>query len=114
MRRVWPDGRFQDAEEQQWRALSDPWVLVRGAASSEFFIFRNRLIAEAWDRGEVPEERSTMLHFLIEPPTDSETGWSQVTLVCDERTERIDRLIEDLKATFQSLFTSALAVAGTP
>jgi len=103
VRRLWPNGRFQGADEDVDHALGDIYVVMQGGRSREFFIYRDRPSFEAWERdGATPTNLETMLYFLIgDPPAD---GWGlrQVTLVCGERTGAILNLIGDLESSFRA------------
>jgi hypothetical protein len=99
LRSFWQSAVFQRADETDQYPIGDPWVLIHGGASREFFVYKDGDAAAAWARqGAVRENSNTMLHFLIGPERLGEL--QEVTVVCDERTREIDQLIGDLQDTF--------------
>ena len=102
VRRHWPGGWFQDAEEDQIYRLRDPRVVVAGGRSSEFYIYRDQEAYDAWQRdGATAENLDTMLYFILDDPASVGGDLQEVTLVCGERTDAIQQLIHDLTASFQ-------------
>ena len=101
MRQLWPDGYFQDADEEVYHPVDSPGVLIQGCRSREFFVFINRAAAEAWHRaGATPENTNSMLHFLVEDRPRSRRSPRHVTMVCDELSSTIESLAADLKKSF--------------
>jgi hypothetical protein len=122
VRRLWPDARFRDAEEEDHYAIHDPQILIRGARSKEFLIYRDPAAVEAWDReGATPANLDTMLYFIIGDDVVGRDSPRELTLVCGKKTREIRRLIDDLTKSFSEV-SSAVAerispdveVAGSP
>ena len=102
IRRLWPDGLYQDADDDDAVYIDDPLVAFAGGRSREFFIYRNRIAFESWERdGATPENLDTMLQFLVTPSEERPAGVIEVTLVCGERTETIRALVDDLERSFR-------------
>jgi hypothetical protein len=98
----WPGERcfFQDAEDEDHvYPLDDPWVWTTGAASKEFFIYKNEEAVKAWTDGPTRSNANTMLHFLIGEP---------LAVVCDKITPDIRHLIDALRTSFSSLVQGTL------
>ena len=102
MRRLWPDGFFQDADQEDVHPINSPRVVIQGGLSREFFAFRDSGAVAAWQLdGATPENENSMLHFLVADPPLSKRLPRHVTLVCDELSAAIDQLIADLKMSFR-------------
>ncbi len=96
-RRKWPHGVFLDADETELIPLNSPKLAWR-SPSQEFFVFSDRGTAEAWDDlGPCAENWNRMLHFLWK----AEEEEAPVTVVIDELTPEVQKLLDDLQATFR-------------
>ncbi len=63
---VWPEGLFQDAEEEGARPLTAVLADQQVGASREFFVYKDRVSADSWDReGWTEEHGIDMAHFLV-------------------------------------------------
>lgn len=103
IRRLWPEARFQDAEEEDRYAIYDPHVFIGGARSKEFLIYRDLVAVVAWDRdGVTPANLNTMLYFIVRDGASGRVGMSEVTLVCGEKTREIEQFVDDLRKSFRS------------
>ena len=103
VRRLWPDGRFQDVDEEADHALDDIRVVMQGGRCREFFLYRDRPSFEAWERdGATSMNLETMLYFLIADPPTGGRGLLQVTLVCGELNATIQKLVRDLETSFRA------------
>jgi len=101
---LWPGARFQDAYTAEVRSIGDPWVAIFGTCNLEFFVFRDAAAAEKWQAaGAVQDNSNTMLHFIVENPAEAKSSTQLVTLVCDEETAEISRLIDGLRIAFHAL-----------
>ena len=101
IRRFWPEGLFQDAEEDEAHDLHSHRVAIHMGRCREFFVYRDGGSFAAWERdGATPENLETMLYFLIGKPINSEQGSREVTLVRGTLTELIWGLIRDLETNF--------------
>jgi hypothetical protein len=104
-RELWADSEpcFQDGESTDVHSFSDPWVWRVGTTSREFFVYRSRADADAWEaEGAVPANANSMFHFLIGGPGPNEPGFLEVALVFDKWTPEVRRLIRDLEIRFAS------------
>ena len=109
-RHCWPGSSFQDADQDDKYHIDDAWVSIHGTTSREFFIYRDRHAADAWaQEGAVASNVNTMLHFLVGDAPEAQADPREVTLVCDQRTDEIERLTVDLETTFRSCQLPALA-----
>jgi hypothetical protein len=103
MRLVWPSAYFQDADLDDYHPINSQKIMIHGGLSREFFIFADSDAAKAWHRdGATPENSNSMLHFLVDYPPGTQRFPRNVTLVCDELSEPIERLVTDLKESFLS------------
>jgi hypothetical protein len=90
---VWPDGLFQNAEEDGVHRLSavlaDPGV----GASREFFVYKDKASADSWDKeGWTEKHGNDMAHFLIVEDA-GRAEMLQLTLVIGSTTGDTVRLI---------------------
>ncbi len=64
--RHWPDSIYQNADDTDLLPIHRAILSRPGNLGSEFFIFRDRQIAESWDNeGAIPDNQDSMIHFLI-------------------------------------------------
>lgn len=102
VRRLWPRGLYQDADQDEVHGLDDPLVAVRGGRSLDFFVYRDRASFDSWERdGGTPENLETMLQFVVSPSGEHLASVIEVTLACGERTEMIRALVDDLGRSFR-------------
>ena len=91
----WPEGVFQDAEEENTRPLSTVFAAEPDLRTREFFIYRDEASARSWNKdGRTDASTNSMLHFLIVDQQPDEG--LQVTMVCDELTPELANLYGEL------------------
>src|SRR5207302_1095304 len=94
----WPEGIFQDAESDVLHSLRDPWVWQMGTRSREFFVYKDRHVAETWDdTGTTAENVNQFLHFLVGQSTNTTSDSMQLTVVHDEFDDWMRKLIDELR-----------------
>lgn len=99
VRTLWPGAIFEDADDAGTHSMDDPEIWQYWSASREFFIYRDRAAAEAWEKlGGVDENQNSMLHFLI--ASDSSGCDRRVTVVIGSRTVETEWLLRNLKENF--------------
>lgn len=63
---VWPDGLFQDAEEEGARPLTALLADQGAGAAHEFFVYKDPASADSWEKdGWTEEHGNDMAHFLV-------------------------------------------------
>jgi hypothetical protein len=105
-REMWANSEpcFQDGESTDIHPLSDPWVWRVGTTSQEFFVYRSRADASAWEtEGAVPANANTMCHFLIGDRVPNAPWVVEVAVVFDKWTPEVRRLVQDLETRFASV-----------
>ena len=104
---VWPDGLFQDAEEEDVRPLTSVLADQRPGTSHEFFVYKDRASADSWAKeGWTEEHGNDLAHFLVvEDSTRPEM--LQLTLVIGSATGETVHLVT---AVFDAL--SRMAAGG--
>lgn len=112
-RRRWPGGVFLDANEDRLLPLTGP-DLAWHSPTDEFFVFRDRRVAETWDDlGPCEENWNQMLHFLLRKKEAAVGSHINVTVVVDERTPEIAQLLDDLQFTFRDADSLAQLAGAT-
>jgi len=90
---VWPDGLFQNAEEEGVRRLSDVLADQGAGATREFFVYKDKPSADSWDReGWTEEHANDMAHFLVVEDA-ARAEMLQLTIVIGSATGETVRLI---------------------
>jgi hypothetical protein len=107
VRNHWPQFVLQNAEEDHVRPR-DPNGLLPVPAGPEFFVYRDQIAADDWERnGARPENANLMLHILAFDKMATEVGFTSVTIVCDRVEGDVRTIIEEIRSNFERL-TSAL------
>lgn len=90
---VWPDGLFQDAEEDDIRPLADALADPRTGNTREFFTYRDRASADRWQQdGWTHEYGDALTHFLVTEDA-AHPDVLRLTLVIGSATDETIRLI---------------------
>jgi hypothetical protein len=90
---VWPDGFFQNADEEGVRQLTAVLADQGESATHEFFVYKDEASAESWDRdGWTEEHGNDMAHFLVVEDAPR-PEMLQLTLVIGSATVETVRLI---------------------
>jgi hypothetical protein len=90
---VWPDGLFQNAEEEGVRPLTAVLEDQQVGASREFFVYKDQASADSWGQnGWTEEYGNAMAHFLV-VENAARPEMLQLTLVIGSATGEMVRLI---------------------
>lgn len=101
LRRSWPNALFVDAQKRDAHPISDPGFRLNAVNSREFLIYQSPSALNSWqEHGACLQNTNSMLHFVLDDSPGATFELQELTLVCDERTEAIDRLARDLELTF--------------
>jgi hypothetical protein len=105
---IWPDGIFQEADEETTRPLTAILADQRVGTAQEFFVYKDRPSAESWARdGWTQEHGNDLAHFLVVQDA-ARPEVVQLTLVVGSATAETVRLIA---AVFDAL--SRMAEGGS-
>jgi hypothetical protein len=90
---IWPEGLFQDAEEDNLRLLSNSLSDERIKSSLEFIVYKDQASADSWVKeGWTEVHANNMAHFLVVEDA-TRPAMLQLTLVIGSATSETIRLI---------------------
>jgi hypothetical protein len=93
----WPEGVFQNADEETTRSLEAVAAGEDELTSAEFLLYQDEASAQNWAlEGRTTANGNQLLHFLIQDEPTS--GLVRVTLVIDELTPEMAGLYHSLSA----------------
>lgn len=99
LRHFWVDALFQPMGSAERKPLRDVQVVLRGSTASDFLIIPHPGEQRGRDEPSAPASRNRILRFLVGGNTSSGTGPQHLVLLCEERTEEIERLQRSLEKT---------------
>ncbi len=102
LQQFWPDGAYQDANEEYARPLSSAAAGSTGQRTGEFFAYEDDASARSWAQdGWAPANQNKMVHVLIqESPTSPDL--LEITLVIDEITPEMAGLFHAIHSALAS------------
>ena len=101
---------FQNAtDEVHVYGFDDSWVWTKGAASKEFFVYKNRRAVAAWKTGPTASNVNTMLYFIIGDSSPAQFGLVEIAVVFDKFTKEIKRFLSDLQQALLLVKVNAAA-----
>ncbi len=97
----WPEGVFQEGDDERTRPLKSVMEAGRPLRLSEFFVYNNNVSAESWNReGLTRENVNGMVHFVIRDDATRPDNL-QVTMVVGAMTHEMLRLCSSLSTLFK-------------
>lgn len=98
----WPEGILEDDCDGSIYPLAEAVSRLPSRPEQEFFVYRDAEAAKDWEsEGATSTSVNTMLHFLITKP-DKETGFREVTVVCDQLDEPMQEVLSELAKQLQA------------
>jgi len=98
---------FQDASDIELHSLREPWIWLAGSQSRDFFVYRDRAMADSWrENGATRTNSNTMLQFILSAPNEDD-GTIEIAVVYDRATRAVERFIRDLNASIVNLASSS-------